>query len=256
MKDVKERILPEVDDEWANEVSEFDTVDELRADIASRLTELRRAQSALELRERTIGALVELVEEEAPEPLVQQETRSRLEDLGVRLQSQGVTAEQWLAMTGRTEQELVDEIRGVAVRTVKADLALRAVAEAEQIEASDEDVDAEFENLAERMGQKAPRLRREFERMGSVDAVRTDIRKGKALDWLIERVEIVDEEGQPIDRADLEPVESTEPPATFESPEPSESSEAAGEPADTVTADGDAPDESDANPTEPGDEAQ
>jgi trigger factor len=244
VKDVKERILPDVDDEWANEVSEFDTVDELRADIASRMTELRRAQAAHELRERTIGALVELVEEDAPEPLVQQETRNRLEDLGMRLQSQGINAEQWLAMTGRSEQEMVDEIRGIAVRTVKADLALRAVAEAEQIEASDDDVDAEFEKLAERTGQKAARLRREFERMGSVDAVRTDIRKGKALDWLTERVEIVDDEGQPIDRADLEPP----PEPAVSAPPGSESTEAAGAEADTVAADSD--------PPAPGDEAQ
>ena len=152
VKDVKERLLPEVDDEWANEVSEFETVRELRDDIRSRLSELRRSQAALQLREATIGALVELVEEDAPEPLVQQETRNRFEDLGARLQSQGVTAEQWLAMTGRSEQELLDEIRGVAERSVKADLALRAVAEAEQIEALDEEIDAEFEELAARHG--------------------------------------------------------------------------------------------------------
>jgi trigger factor len=242
VKDVKERILPDVDDEWANEVSEFDTVDELRADIGSRLSELRRGQAAHELRERTIGALVELVEEDAPEPLVQQETRNRLEDLGVRLQSQGVTAEQWLALTGRTEQQMIDEIRDIAARTVKADLALRAVAEAENIEANDDDVDAEFDKLAERTGQKAARLRREFERMGSVDAVRIDIRKGKALDWLIEGVEIVDDDGQPIDRAELEPPPES-PAGTPESPE------AAGPEADTVAADSDAP-------TDPGDEAQ
>jgi trigger factor len=238
VKDVKERVLPDVDDEWATEVSEFETVDELTADIANRLTQLRRAQAAVELRERTIGALVELVEEDAPEPLVQQETRSRLEDLGARLQAQGITAEQWLAVTGRTEQELLDEIRGVAVRTVKADLALRAVAESEQIEADEADVDAEFEKLAERTGQKAAQLRRQFERMGSVDAVRTDIRKGKALDWLVERVEIVDDDGQPIDRADLK------------EPEASDSSEGADDAADTVAAD------SDGAPTDSGDEAK
>ncbi|MGH9116963.1 MAG: trigger factor [Acidimicrobiales bacterium] len=257
VKDVKERILPDVDDEWANEVSEFETVDELRADFATRLSEMRRAQAALELRERTIGALVELVEEDAPEPLVNQETRNRLDDLGVRLQGQGITAEQWLSMTGRTEQELLDELRTVAVRSVKADLALRAVADAEEIEALDDEIDAEFEQLSERMGQKANRLRREFERMGSVDAVRTDVRKGKALDWLVDRVEIVDDEGQPIDRADLEtPDDDADPISTTDDvaepthlPEDSDEPEAADERADTVTADSDAP-------TESGDETQ
>lgn len=204
LKDVKEKVLPDVDDEWANEVSEFDTVEELRADIANRLTTMRRLQASLELRERTIGALVDLVEEDAPAPLVQSETRNRLEDLNTRLTAQGITAEQWIKMSGRTEEQVVDEIRSVAVRSVKADLALRAVADAEQIEAGDDDLDQEIGRLAERLNQKPGAVRRQFERTGTIDAVRADVRKGKALEWLLERVELVDDEGQPIDRSELQ----------------------------------------------------
>ncbi len=88
--------------------------------------------------------------------------------------------------------------------SAKVDLALRAVADAEQIECSDDDLDAELAQVAERIGQRPDRVRAEFERGGQLSAVRSDVRKRKALDWLLEQVEIVDEDGHAIDRADLE----------------------------------------------------
>ena len=90
---------------------------------------------------------------------------------------------------------------------VKADLGLRAVARAEGLTCTDEDLDEEIEQIATAMRQKPQRVRDEFERGGQISAVRSDVEKQKALDWLLERVEIVDTEGQAIDRADLEPKE-------------------------------------------------
>src|SRR5690606_29343514 len=87
---------------------------------------------------------------------------------------------------------------------VRVDLALRAVAEAEGITATEEDLEREIAQVAERVNEKPAKVRAEFERGGQLAAVRSDIRKQKALDWLLERVEIVDPQGQPIDRADLE----------------------------------------------------
>ncbi|MGH9184629.1 MAG: trigger factor, partial [Acidimicrobiales bacterium] len=84
VKEVKEKVLPDVVDEWANEVSEFDTVEDLRADIANRITGIRRAQAMMALRDKVGHALVELVEEDAPTPLVQAEVQQRLQDLAMR----------------------------------------------------------------------------------------------------------------------------------------------------------------------------
>jgi trigger factor len=204
VKDVKEKILPEVDDEFANEVSEFDTVDELRADLAERITSVRRMQAQLALRERVAEALVDLVDAEAPEPLVQAEVQQRLQDLAMRLSAQGISAEQYLSVTGKTPEELTDELRELAARAVRADLGLRAVADAEGIECTDDDLAAELARIAERVGESPDKVRQEFERSEQEQAVRSDIRKRKALDWLLEHVEIVDEGGEPIDRADLE----------------------------------------------------
>ncbi len=211
LKDVKEKVLPDVDDEWANEVSEFETVEELRADIATRVTAVRRLQAQLALRDAVASALAELVEEDAPAPLVNEEMQRRLQDLALRLSAQGMSVEQYIAASGKQQQEFVDELRGLAAQGVKVDLGLRAVAEAEGVECTDTDLDDEFARLAERLKQKPEKVRREFERAQQVPAVRSDVRKRKAFDWLVDHVEIVDPAGQPIDRADLETPETEDP---------------------------------------------
>src|SRR5581483_295173 len=217
VKGVKEKILPAVTDEWANDVSEFETVDELRADIAQRIERVRKVQAQLALRDKAVLALVDLVEEEAPAAMVDSEVQQRLQDLAMRLSAQGVTAEQYLQATGQTQDSLVADPRDLAVQAVKADLALRALADAEGIEATDDDLDEEFARVAERLNEDPAKVRREFERAQQIPAVRSDIRKRKALDWLVEHVEIVDEEGQPIDpdaltldEKDSEPVDAGE----------------------------------------------
>jgi trigger factor len=204
VKQVRERVLPDADDEWAAENSEFETIDALRASIRERSSMLRKAQAQGALREATGAALAKLVEEEIPEALVNHEMNHRAQDLAMRLQAQGLTAEQWLAITGKSSDDLTAELREAAETSAKVDLALRAVAEAEQIECTDEDLDAELADVAERVGESVARVRAEFERGGNLAAVRSDVRKRKALDWLLERVEIVDEDGHAIDRADLE----------------------------------------------------
>jgi trigger factor len=107
-------------------------------------------------------------------------------------------------MSGTDSEQFTSELKEAAQTAVKVDLALRAVADAEGIDCTDDDVAGELDAVAERLGEKVERVRREFERGGQLAAVRSDVRKRKALDWLLERVEIVDEDGQPIDRADLE----------------------------------------------------
>ncbi len=210
VKDVKERILPEVSDEWAGEVSEFESVEELRADLRRRLSTAKRMQATLALRDEAINALVELVDEEAPDPLVRPEMERRLQDMGRRLEAQGASLPDYLAASGTTEEELVEELRLESVRAVKADLALRALAEAEALTVSDSEIDEEVERLAKRLGQKPALLRRELERQDMLPTVRSDLQKAKALEWLVEHIEIVDEEGHPVDRADLEGAETKE----------------------------------------------
>ncbi|MGH9229790.1 MAG: trigger factor [Acidimicrobiales bacterium] len=204
VKQVREPVLPDADDAWAAENSEFETIDQLRQSIRDRALLVRQAQAQAQLRHATGEALAKLVDDEPPEPLVNHEMQHRAQDLALRLQAQGLDPEQWLAASGTTNEQFTSELKEAAQTAVRADLALRAVADAESIECSDDDLEEEFASVSERVGEKVDRVRREFERGGQLAAVRSDVRKRKALDWLLERVEIVDEDGQPIDRAEFE----------------------------------------------------
>lgn len=211
VKEVKEKVLPELTDEWASEASEFETLDQLRASLADRMTRVRKAQAQMALREKVGEALSELVTDELPEALVNGEMQDRLQDLAMRLQAQGLQLDQYLQMSGTDPETFSQELRDTAVSGVKVDLALRAVAEAEGIECTDEDLDEELEGVAARVGESAEEVRARFERVGQLSAVRSDIKKRKALEWLLERVEVLDPDGATIDRSELElPVDEAE----------------------------------------------
>lgn len=216
VKDVQEKVLPEPTDEWASEASEFDTLDELRADLRQRLESVRKVEAMYAWRNGTVEALIELVEAEPPEPLVQAELERRAHDFAHRLESQGVSIVQYLQATGQDEGQVVAGLRAEAVPSVKADLALRAVAEAEGLEPTDEEVEAEIGRLAAAYGQRPDQLRANLERAGQMPAVRSDLKKSKALEWLGEHVELVDPDGQPVDRTLLAPEPPSEPETTSE----------------------------------------
>jgi trigger factor len=197
-------VLPDLDDAFASEASEFETLAELEQDLRDRSVSVKKVQAQMALREKTGEVLAELVEDEIPDALVSQEMQQRLQDLSMRLEAQGMNLDTWIAMSGKQPDEVVEELRETATTAVRVDLALRAVAEAEAIECTDEDLEQEFAQVAERLNIKAKEVRRQFERAEQVPAVRSDVKKRKAFDWLLERVEIVDEHGTTIDRADLE----------------------------------------------------
>lgn len=204
VKEVKEKVLPELTDEWAAESSDFETVEAMRADLAERMATVRRTQASMALNERVGKALADLVTDELSPAMLDGEFQQRLQDLLMRLQAQGMELEQYLMMTGSSQEDLVEELRSTAEISAKVDVGLRAVALAEGLESTDEDLDTEIAEVAERVGEKAAKVRTQLERNDQISAVRSDIEKRKALDWLLEHVEIVDPDGNPIDRADLE----------------------------------------------------
>jgi len=204
VKDVKEKRLPEPTDEWVGENSEFSTLGELRADIGKRIKEIKLLQARLAWREMSIGALVELVDDaEVPEVLVDDELRRLVHDLGHRLENQRLSLEQFLGATGRDEEGLLAELRVDALRAVKADLALRALAEAEALEVDDEEFEDQLVKSAERLKVTPKRLREQLDRSGRMGEVRSEQRKAKALTWLLDHAQLVDEEGSPASRDEL-----------------------------------------------------
>jgi trigger factor len=134
--------------------------------------------------------------------------QARLQDFAMRLSAQGVDAQQWLDASGTSAEQLMEEMREAAVQAIKVDLALRAIAESESLSASDEDVDDEVAAIARTIEGDAAELHEELEQNGQMPAVRSDVRKRKALDWVLERVQITDDDGNPVERDALELPES------------------------------------------------
>ncbi len=199
VKEAKRKVLPEATDEWASEVSEFDTVGGLRADIRKRLELVNKVQAQVAARDKVLDAAADLVTIDLSDALVQREMEQRIHDVAHRLEGQGVTIEQYLEATGLDQQAFVQQVREAAERAVRADLALRAVAAQEEIAATDEELDDEVARLAERLEEKPKKVRRDLERRGILEAVRSDIARGKTVRYLVDHAEVVDEAGNPLD---------------------------------------------------------
>ena len=122
-----------------------------------------------------------------------------------QLQQQGIPFENYLAITGQTAEQLTEGLKDASVRAVKADLALRAVADAEELVVTDDDLNAEYARIAESVNMKASAVRKEYERQDAVANLKAEMKNRKALDWLLHRVEIVDPDGKMVERSLLLP---------------------------------------------------
>ena len=212
VKGAKRKVLPEANDEWASEASEFDTIAELRSDLRRRMELVGKFQGQMALRDKVLEAASALVDTEIPEPLVNQEMERRLHDLVHNLERQGATIPQYLAATGQDQDTFLNGVREGATLAVRADLALRAIVAQEAIEASDEELDTEIERLGERVGQKPEKVRKDLGKRDALEAVRSDLARGKALQFLVDHATAVDEEGNPVDLT-LPEGEAAAPPA-------------------------------------------
>ena len=200
VKQVREKVLPEANDEWASDASEFDTLEELREDVASRLRSLKKLEARLVVRERAVEALADLVVDEMPPTLVAGAVEQARDALSRRLGERGLTIDQYLEASGQAAEELAAEFERQAVSQVRADLALRALADAEGITVEDQDLAAEIERLARQTNQDARALATRLARSGGLEQLRSDVRNDKAVAWLTDSVDLVDEQGAPMDR--------------------------------------------------------
>jgi trigger factor len=201
VKDTKKKVLPDVTDDWATEVSEFDTADALRKDIGKRLDLYARVQAQMLVRDRVLEAAAGLVTIDVPDTLVTAEMERRLRDVAHRLEEQGVTMTipQYLAAIGQDPNQYIEELRGHATQVVRSDLALRSVITQEDIRATEEEIEAEVTRLAEEVEAKPEKVRKDLERRGVLEAVRSDIARGKALSLLVDHATVVDESGKTVD---------------------------------------------------------
>ena len=176
--EVKEKQEPEVDDEFAKDVSEFDTLDEFKKDLGEKLKARRQEQADREFEEAVITALLEKLECEVPQAMVDYRGDKMLEDYANRIQGQGIGFEDYLRMMGMTLDDMRAQSKTAAERAVRSDLALEAVAAAEGFEVPDAEVDEEIGKLAEQYSMEVDKVRA----IVNADDVRHDLLVRKALE--------------------------------------------------------------------------
>lgn len=146
---IKVKELPEADDEFAQEVSEFDTLDEYKADIKAKLLKDKEDEAKRVKEDAVIGKIVENATMDIPDAMVEYQTQQMLDDFGRRMQSQGLSLEQYFQFTGMTEADYKEQMKPRALQNIQSRLVLEAVAEAEKLEATEEDLEKEYAKMAE-----------------------------------------------------------------------------------------------------------
>ena len=176
--EVKEKQEPDVDDEFAKDVSEFDTLDEFKKDLGEKLKARRQEQADRDFEAAVIDALMEKLECDVPQAMIDYRSEKMLEDYANRIQSQGIKFEDYLGMMGMSMEDMQAQSRTAADRAVRSDLALEAVAAAEGIEISDAEVDEEIGKLAEQYSMEVDKVRAVIK----AEDIRHDLAVRKALD--------------------------------------------------------------------------
>lgn len=158
INDIKVKELPEIDDEFAQDVSDFDTLEEYKEDLKKKLLENKEAALEREKEEEVIGAIIENSQMEIPDPMVDAQTRQMTQEFAQRLQAQGLSMEQYMQLTGLTPQKMLDELKPQALKRIQSRLVLEAIAAAENIEVSDEEYDKEIDKMAEAYNMEKDKL--------------------------------------------------------------------------------------------------
>jgi trigger factor len=196
---IKVKELPELDDEFAQSASEFDTIGELRAATRKQLTAMRQAGQAGQARERLLEALIEQVDIPLPAGVVAAEVEQRRRSLQDQLDRAGLTMQAYLEASDTTAAKIDADFDADARRSVKAGFILDKLASQEDLKVSAEQLSAYVTEQAYRMGVPPDRLAQQLSDSGQLPAVAGDVLRGNALTWLAEQATVVDEAGRPVD---------------------------------------------------------
>lgn len=187
VKEIKEVELPEVDDEFAQDVSEFDTLEEYKNDIKSKLTEKKEAEAAQVLEDKAVAQAVENSKMDIPDPMIDLQVRQMAENFARRLQSQGISWEQYCQFTGITTDKLYEQMRPQAIKSIQSRLVLEAIAAVENIEVSEEEITAEIDKIAAAYQMEADKLKETMEEEEKA-SIRKDLAVSKAAKLIVDSI--------------------------------------------------------------------
>jgi trigger factor len=203
VRTVKEKQMPELDDSFAQLASEFDTLAELRADLSERLTRVKRLEQLYGARDKALKALIDATDVPAPDGIVREEVEQRKASMAEQLDRMGATLADYLETEGKSEEDMETELTEAAAEGVKIQLVLDTLADAEQLTVTDDEFGHEIVHRAQRAGVNPQQYYDELIKAGAAGAIFGDVRRGKALALVLERVTILDADGNRISLEDL-----------------------------------------------------
>ena len=185
VKEIKEKELPELDDEFASEVSEFETLAEYKADVKTKLTEKKEKEAKDAKEAAVIEAIVNDSEMEIPEAMLKTQQKQMVDEFAQRIQMQGLSIDQYFQFTGTTYDKMIEQVKPQAEKRIKSRLVLEAVVKAENIAASDEDYEEELKTMAEAYQMEVDKVK-ELLPEKSVAQIKEDIAVRKAAEFVVE----------------------------------------------------------------------
>lgn len=188
INEIKAKELPELDDEFAQDVSEFDTLAEYKESVEKKLVERKEAEVKRERENEIIEKIIEDSQMEIPDAMVETQTENMMDDFANRLAQQGMSMEQYMQFTGMTKEKLMEQMKPDALKRIQSGLILEAIAEAEKIEVSEEDVEAEIGKMAEMYGMEVDKLKELFPE-SEWENMKKDLAIQKAVDLIVEKAE-------------------------------------------------------------------
>ena len=180
--EIKHKELPELDDDFAKDVSEFDTLDELKEDIKKQIAEKKETESKNDFENKLLELVIDKIEAEIPECMFVQKVDEMVQDYAYRLQMQGLDLNTYLQYLGQTMEQFKEQFEEGARKQVKVALALKAIVDAEKLEATEEEISAEVDKLAEQYGMDADQIKAAV----PVDQLALDIKTRKAVNLIVE----------------------------------------------------------------------
>jgi len=209
VQNVKVKELPELDDDFAQLASEFDTLGELRADTRKQLERIRKLRQATQARDRAVDALVDSIDIPLPEKFVEHELEHQRESVENQLSQLRMTMADYLESREQTQEEFDDELLKQSQRTVKVGFVLDEVARSEDLSVTQAELSYFVADQAQRMGIGPEYLARQLSESGQIGTAVTEVLRGKAATLVVERVKVTDEAGNAIDvKAEIESLNS------------------------------------------------
>ena len=190
VKEIKVKELPELNDEFAGEVSEFDTLEEYKADVKAKLAETKQQQATTENENNVVQKVVDNAKMDIPEPMIDLQVRNMIEDYARRMQSQGITMEQYMQFTGSTMEQMQEQMRPQAERRIRTRLVLEAVVAKEDLKASEDAVEAEIKKMSEEYKMEPDKVREVMGEEG-IKQMSEDLAVQEAVDFLVAEAKLV-----------------------------------------------------------------